>query len=952
MIEKSVLAHHGALQDVAHAIWLHAQQCGQTPIVLTSTSGPIRELRRLLETSRPTPIHPKIAFLPKILSVADWLSQTPSLMHFPPVLTTLERWEMVYGELAKHTKIQRQFGVIGEGGRWAMAKAVVQACDFLTQANIAFVPEESKAMDQAYEQIQVQFEQTIKNAYPHNLELANEEGQLIFAFWKYLSSTEDPFVRERMAYQYRQQELEASKEVTQPPPLVWLEMATPTNTVRTIQSEFLKAYAQHQDVLKIEMDWQQSALWPECITQKTTHFDTATLEQIKNNRQKFKKHPWRIISQPNFEKMAWAALACIQEHIQAERNHIAIIAQDRLVARRVRALLARYGDHLAIKDQTGWKLATTSAAAAVHSYLQLTARPEGPNLVTLFGFLKNPMLNWQSFLAPFVEKLEIDPLDFAWWMESRLLSSSVGSGWQELQSVFTQEMRQDEHPNSSEYRQIAQALLTQLQSFNTLWQNVRHSSKAWVDLLKEQLDSFGMMESLVEDEAGQSFLAMLDELHELHQETLKHTAWTSLLDLWIDQASYSQKTQTKSINITFMPLSATRLNHFDAVVLIGCDDRQLPSKKDYGSIFSRAMLKELDEVLPEFEYIQQARDLSQLLTTHTYVDLLWQEHQQAQEKNRVSSWLARLQMDLPHLTTTIELNDGEVTNDLQTQSSTPILKSDLLPDKISPSAYKALRSCPYQFYVSYVLGLKSPKALQEQSDFGQIGSLLHAILHQFYQDYQQQTFTDPVSQQEWMTEKLEKISKAHWSLLIAQNGQLFADQQKWFKQIPAIVQWQLDQESKGWTYAESEKTVEFSLQLSSGELITIYGRVDRVDLKDDSDLQVWDYKFKDGEKLKKSKEQLADDPQILIYSKALTEIYRYRHQEVKQAGWISLRDAKEEQRALEQEVNSEMLNQIEEQIQKDLDHVWTGGSMPANGPQQVCKYCDARGICRKGMWEA
>jgi hypothetical protein len=46
----------------------------------------------------------------------------------------------------------------------------------------------------------------IQAAYPNNLAWANEEGQLVFAFWKYLSSPEDPMVRERMAYQYRQQE--------------------------------------------------------------------------------------------------------------------------------------------------------------------------------------------------------------------------------------------------------------------------------------------------------------------------------------------------------------------------------------------------------------------------------------------------------------------------------------------------------------------------------------------------------------------------------------------------------------------------------------------------------------------------------------------------------------------------------------------------------------------------
>ena len=947
MLEKSVLTHHGALQDVANAIWALAQQSGQTPIVLTSTSGPISELRKLLEFSRPIPLPPQITFLPKILSVSDWLSQTPSLLYFPPVLTTLERWEMVYNELAKHKKIQSQFGVIGEGGRWAMAKAIVQACDFLTQSNIAFALKETHNITKTFEQVQILFEETIKNAYPHNLEFANEEGQLIFAFWKYLSSTQDPFVRERMAYQYRQQEFGTFK----PPPLVWLEMSAPTKTLQTIQSDFLYNYAQHQDVLKITINWQSSGLWPECITQKTTHFDQGTLEQVQKNRQKFQQSTWRIISQPNFEKTAWAALACIQEHIKNDRNQIAVIAQDRLVARRVRALLARYGDSISIKDPTGWKLATTCAAAAVNSYLQLITSSIGPSLVSLLGFLKNPMLDWQSLLAPFAQDQKIDSFDFSWWLESRLLSSSIATGWQELYSIFLNEIRQDEHPKNTEYCIVAQALLAQFQNFSITWQSSRNTSSGWVNLLKGQLDSFGMMESLAEDEAGQSFIQMLDELHELQQETLKSTAWISLLDQWIDQASYVQKSQRKTINITFIPLSAIRFNHYSAVVMIGCDDRQLPSTKDYGSIFSRAMLKELDESLPESEYIQQARDLSQLLTSHEYVDLLWQEYQKSQEKNRLCGWLARLQIDLPHLTKTISLQEAQVNSKPLTQSSTPVIYSELLPKKLSPSAYKALRSCPYQFYVSYLLNLKSPKALQDQSDFGQIGSLLHAILHQFYQTYQIEKFANGVSKRQWMTDRLEKISKEKWGELIAQNGQLFADQQKWLNQIPLLVDWQIRQENNGWTFAESEKNVEFFLQLFSGDLITIYGRVDRVDTKDNIDLKVWDYKFKNGDLLKKSNEQLNDDPQILIYSKALTETHHHRQLEVKQAGWISLREANEEHRDLEIEVNADMLNQLEEQIRNDLNHVWMGVSMPANGPQQVCKYCDAQGICRKGMWE-
>jgi ATP-dependent helicase/nuclease subunit B len=166
LTQKGLTANAHVLQEIAQLIWSHAQLTQQSPIVLTSTSGPIKQLRQQLEITRPKEIKPEIAFLPKIISISDWLSQTLALIHFPPVRTDIQRWEMVYGQLANHKKIQSQFGVMGEGGRWALAKDIVQACDFLTQSNIAFAIQTSINRDRIYEQAQLEFERTLKKAYP------------------------------------------------------------------------------------------------------------------------------------------------------------------------------------------------------------------------------------------------------------------------------------------------------------------------------------------------------------------------------------------------------------------------------------------------------------------------------------------------------------------------------------------------------------------------------------------------------------------------------------------------------------------------------------------------------------------------------------------------------------------------------------------------------------------
>lgn len=949
LTQKGVTAHAHVLQEIAQLIWSHAQSTQQSPIVLTSTSGPIRQLRQQLEVTRPKEIKPEIAFLPKIISISDWLSQTLALLHFPPTRSDLERWEMVYGQLANHKKIQSQFGVMGEGGRWALAKDIVQACDFLTQSNIAFAIQTSSNLDRIYEQAQLEFERTLKKAYPAiDFGLAQEEGQLILAFWKYLSNTEDSLVRERMAYQYRQEELSQAS-----PPLVWIDMAPPAQSLHLVQEQFLQAYATYQDVLKLSIDWQTSALWPECIDGLVHDFDVKTIEQVQKNRQARSSQDWRVIAQPSFESMAWAALNCILQHIQAQRNNIALVAQDRLVSRRIRALLARYGDQISIQDQTGWKLSTTSAAAAVNSFLQLLDERTGPSLVTLLGFLKNPLLDWSALIAPYQGHTEIDATEFSWWMERRLLASSVGFGWEELRAIFSNPALQIRNePARQEYDEIAHHILSQIEQQCKLWHGVKNTSQIWGELLEKHLEECAMLAQLEQDEAGQSVLATLQQLKQLQTEYLSFSSWTSLFDLWVEQAAFVQKSQRQKTHIAMIPLAAIRLNHYDAVVVVGCDDRKLPSSQDYGSVFSRSMLHALDEKLPETHYIQQARDLSQLLSSHRYVDLLWQEYERAGEKNRLSSWLARLQQALPHIQgIPVVSTFGQVQNDQTKPSHAQVSDAALLPKKISPSAYQTLRSCPYRFYVSYMLNLKSPQALREQSEFGQIGNLLHVILQNFYQEYQKQTaWNDEQSQRFWMESALLKISQEQWGYLIAQNGQLFAEQQGWMAQIPGWVTWQLEQEKQGWQFAEAEKNITFTLQLESGELLPISGRVDRIDHNASNNLRVLDYKFKNGKDLKKFSETLADDPQVLIYSKALQNIHHERGHIVEQAGWVSVREAVGDQRDYLLDLTQEHFSELEEQMTQDLSKVWAGQDLPANGPDQVCQYCDARGLCRKGMW--
>ena len=107
------------------------------------------------------------------------------------------------------------------------------------------------------------------------------------------------------------------------------------------------------------------------------------------------------------EDEAEAAAACVLAHLAKGRSPVALVALDRVLTRRVRAMLAgkdndndndKDGDRdkgkgegagkgLAVRDETGWTLSTTRAAASVMGLLRACAW-EVPTDVVL-DWLKN-----------------------------------------------------------------------------------------------------------------------------------------------------------------------------------------------------------------------------------------------------------------------------------------------------------------------------------------------------------------------------------------------------------------------------------------------------------------------------------------------------------------------------------------------------------------------------------
>ena len=985
----SITPDASALEQLAKGIWDCAVQTNERPLVVLSTAGPLIGVRAALELYRPKGLDPKIAFLPQVMSFNDWLEAAPGAWRFPKKQSDLERWISVYVNLRKHPKLKTWFKAESDAGAWGLAQSVIDACDILSEAIIPQLHDQlnrlikTNALDsEAWtKQLQTLLDKTIAQAYPELArKVVDQESEVLLTFWRYLSGVGDAVFRKRFAMAAH---LSAAQEQTHqqthqpaPRPFIWVQTADPKPIDQEVIGRYLNDYAQYAPVVEVTLDWQAVALWSEALAGENASGELIELsaeqvQQLKNNIEAAHYQAWNLISARRFEELAWAAAKSIESHLIAGKKNIALVAQDRLAARRARALLARLGPALNIRDETGWKLDTTRAAAALNSWLELIRAPkEGPTASVLLEFLQNPYLD----IPACIQKTPEVCIGLVAQLEDILIASQAKSGWETfymaIERANAYAVNHDTAPNEALLK-----LLQFVRERHYAWQEMSLNCSNAYALLQQNLLDTGIAKALEKDSAGKQLLEVIHTFDlsssDYQRVAMRLAEWISLIKTVMEEASYEEAGKDAQATLSILPLSSTRLRTFDAVVVVGCDEQQLPAFSEPPLFFSDTLNRLLKASTITAQYIQQARDFSQLLMSCANVDLLWQSKSKSGEPLRPSAWIQRLQTQLPKWTAVVsqpELHGGKAR---PIERAVTTLDPDLpLPLSMSPSAYKALRDCPYKYYVRSLLGLREAKAFEDGFDASLAGQSLHALLRNFYQALKTEEQkadskikdNTPVRRQ-WMEQQLFAISEKEFKRLIEGDGRVLGTLRDWQKQIPSFVDWQLQREVEGWRYHNAEHQVGFDLHFVDADgvdrLMRIAGRADRFDINVDSKqaAEVIDYKNQSMTKIKKRAEHLLDDPQLLIYARAANEDPESAHlqgREVNQAQWVSLKvDIKRDKkltRSLEVEDVPDLMPAFSEQLIQDMQHLWSRKEMAAFAPDGVCKYCEARGICRKGMW--
>ncbi len=976
------------LEQLAKGIWDCAVQTKQRPLVVLSTAGPLIGLRAALEQNRPTGLPNNIAFLPQVISFTDWLEAAPGAWKFPKRQTDLERWLSVFVNLRKHPVLQRWFKAESEAGAWGLAQAVIDACDSLSEVVVPQLQSELNALlkthsldsDVWLKKVELVLDQAIAKAYVGLARnIADEESAVLLTFWRYLTNVGNPVIRKHLAMAAHLQIAKANSDTAGSlvRPFIWVQTADPKPIDQELMDQYLRDHAQFTPVLRVDLDWRSVALWPEalCGLDSEGHIAVANTQaesQINHNIQANKHDGWRLLAARRFEELAWAATKSIETHLIDGKKNIALVAQDRLAARRTRALLSRLGNGLRIRDETGWKLSTTRAAAAFNSWLEIIRAPkEGPSASALLEFLQNPYFDLAHSLHQSPELCT----GLVAQLEDILLASQAKSGWE----TFTMAIERANYyvaSNGGSPNEHLIKLIRFLRALHAAWQQPMVACSSAYTLLQDNLQETGMLKRLERDAAGKQLLEVIQNFDlsgGTYQDIkMRLPEWLSLLKTVIEEASYEETGKDAQATLSILPLSSMRLREFDAVVLIGCDEQQLPAFSEPPLFFSDTLNRYLKSSTIAAQYVQQARDLSALLVSCRNVDLLWQSKSKSGEPLRPSAWIQRLQITLKDwraIEAKPETYEGQ-SQPLQMSVSTPD-RDMAIPVTVSPSAYKALRDCPYRYYVSSLLGLHKAKEFEEGFDASLAGQTLHALLKTFFQALktEEEKSHSPIHQsnearRQWMTEYLTLCSEKEFERLIAGDARVLGTLRDWQKQIPSFVDWQIQREYEGWRYHDAELPIGFTLSLLDPDGvqrdIRIAGRADRFDIhqSDDTAAAVIDYKNQKMKKIVERSANILDDPQLLIYARAANENPGAAHlpgRTVEQAEWVTLKaelDKGESKniRAHAVQEMPEIMAQFSEQIVKDLNGLWARKPMQAFAPDSVCQYCEARGICRKGMW--
>ena len=608
-----------------------------------------------------------------------------------------------------------------------------------------------------------------------------------------------------------------------------------------------------------------------------------------------------------FEHEAVCAAAQVLDHVSRGQVPVALVAQDRLLMRRVRALLERHA--LGLQDETGWKLSTTRAAAQVMALLRAAAPRASTDL----------LLDWLKTTA---------------WPQAAVAQIEAAcrrEGWTQLSAIRADRLRGAAVPLLVDAVAVLQTFLIER----------RQALSEWLRLLREGLNISGVLEPMLADDAGVQVLQTLriEEAAAWSVQAAQTSMTLADFSAWVDAALEDASfipPAAPDASVVVTPLARLTLRPFAAVVFPGADDHHLGVDAGPHPLLNDAQALALG--VPTAAQRREAEALAFAHAVSRAPVTFFHRHADGAEPLAPSTLVEQLSLRLAaagrKLEAWVDPRPSVQLTPLPVTMPTPSAAA-LLPPRLSASACEALRACPYRFHALYLLRLREAEELGDEVEQRDYGNWLHDVLLKFH------TQRGEPASAELEIEKLLAIAqeeKLHKGLA---DADFLPFEAGFIDLVPRYVTWLHERDAQGARFWQGEQEREISPPEWEG--IHLYGRIDRMDQVQGPALELIDYKTGNAAGLKDKLRQPLEDTQLAFYA----ALVQPETEDPIQASYLALGRKIE---SLPHPDVEDSASALVAGVGADLARIRRGAGLPALGEAPTCDFCEARGLCRRDHW--
>jgi ATP-dependent helicase/nuclease subunit B len=634
---------------------------------------------------------------------------------------------------------------------------------------------------------------------------------------------------------------------------------------------------------------------------------------LADRRQSFGESIQRVLGQQlrwvetsQLEQAAQSACEAIQSFLaqHPQQGRVAVVAADRLAARRLSALLV--GHQIPLHDPSGWTLDTTVAASVVLGLFDLVSGQI--NRAGLMNWLSMPLVNG-AFVAQ--GYYETDSRAALYQRLKKLVADDQAGLWDCLPRGVAEVLEQSMPLRSGE-------------------------RKTSIRRLNQALQDLGLWSALSNDSAGLALLSALQSVAMAMPTDDAMSQASTRASLLAALADFNMPLPSDEARVQLVGLMDAACGDFQQTIVLGAAQGQFPAQAlsrllDHGQM--RLLRGEWPDAIHQAQFVS---GLATLILSGQQVCLIAQREEPTQPV-RWASALSRLMAVVQPVVEQWSDRDPLPGSSCGPRSDQmPRVQLRQMPEQISVSALSALPKCPYQFYWRAALGLDALEALEGQTEARDLGSLLHQILATGMQA-PLEVQSDAQRLMSWFLDQWHAQAK-RWPLAEAVEAELLA---------------RLEQASHWWaSQAQAYEVVDVE---QSGVVVLprsglrLKGRLDRLDRlrvtpSDGSGgLRILDYKTGSPDSLKERRRQDYSDLQLLAYARMQPA------GSVMALGYLSL--GASQVSLVSVDTSEDLLDQADE----TLARVAAGEPvlpLAAMGRGKACVDCPARHGCRARDWAA